>query len=624
MNEMDSRTMLPRVADLERSVQWTNLASDINDLERRRPRTIERRSYQRGSMPEMQRACTVHCEDDALSQGDPDSCHREPENSRWSWKPRTDFEREYFYKDYRDYYSNNSRFEPAVYGITAGDRSFLQEEVEERPYGRSPAVPRSSSSSTRHPVGLEKEHFSDSRDRLHEIFAHNRYLRRQFFASGNPRRDCNRSHSRNLGRSNQTEASRRYTTGFGSTETLTSQSNQSSMSSINDRKSRTQTTRTPEEEEEEYDALVELARRSNVVQHRKFNVATSRVARESDIQRDGKVLVNILPGSEIKRVNVRNLPATKANNDRYVDSPSVEVGQSTSTLDNRCCVSRDDQIDLVTWPRRRNLPEYIYGDPKIIDFRRDRSGYRRSTRDEMRDLCKSLPNLGIQRQSLDTPLYVARAVNVPESGDSHIARSGYRGSSKCREGRARLIGRGQSISDEPMLPPERRLTPQRKTRVPPPPPLNLSMVNELCERLEEAERRYLNDYSVDVAILRSHEDLVKDLLSESAEKERRDRIGDGTRIDKEDPRNGQSRGRRDDGRRQSFLRKSCGDLESSSQLVNERFANDDRRTTVDPVGTHRRPIDPDASLLFDRTSPIGGAAGSTLPSTVYGPIPYSQ
>lgn len=627
MNEMDSRTMLPRVADLERSVQWTNLASDIDDLERHsgrrvddRPRMIERHSYQRGSMPEMQRASTVRCEDDALSQEDPDSCHREPENSRWSWKPRTDFEREYFYKDYRDYYRNNSRFEPAVYGITAGDRSFLREaEEEERSYG-SPPVPRSTSSSTRHPVGLEKEHFSDSRDRLHEIFAHNRYLRRQFFASGTPRRDCNGSHSRNLGRSNQTEASKRCT-GFGSTETLTSQSNQSSMSSINDRKSRTQTTRTPEEKEEEYDALVELARRINV-RHKKF--ATSRVARESDIRRDGKVLVNILPGNEIKRVDVKNLPAKKANNDRYADSPSVKVCQVTTTLDNnRCRVSKDDQNDLVAWPRRRNLPEYIYGDPKIVDFRRDGNGYRcRSTRDEARNLCKSLPNLRIQRQNLDAPLYVARAVNVPTSSDFDIARSDHRGSGgKCREGRARSIGREQSIFDEPT-------TPQRKTRVPPPPPLDLSMVNEQCERLEEAERRYLNDYSVDVAILRCHEDLVKDSPSES-EKERRDRIGDGTRIDEEDSfRNGQSRGRiRDDERRSFYLRKSCGDLGSSSRLVNDRFANDDRwrMTTVNPAGTRRRPIDPDdADPLFDRTSPIGGAAGSTLPSTVYGPIPYKS
>ncbi|XP_029158484.1 uncharacterized protein LOC114930815 [Nylanderia fulva] len=629
MNETGSRTkMLPRVADLERSVQWTNLASDIGDLERRR--VVERHSYQRGSMPEVQRACTVRCEDDTLARKDPDSCHREPQNSRWSWKPRTDFEREYFYKDYRDYYYN-SRPEPVGRG--------LREEEEERTYG-SPVVPRSSSSSARRPVGLEREHFSDSRDRLHEIFAHNRYLRRQFFASGNTRRDCNGSNPKNLGRSNQ-EVSKRCT-GFGSTETLTSQSNQSSMSSINDRKSRTQTTRTPEEEEEEYDALVELARRSNVVQYRKFNVNTSRVDRESNIQRNGKVLVNILPGSEIKRVDMRNIPAGKANNDQYVDSHSIKVGQNTTALDNRCHVSKNDQTNLVTWRRRRNLPEYIYGDPKITDFRLDRSGYRRSMwdepeqndwnrltldRDERRrqELCKSLPNLRIQKQNLDTPIYVARAVNVPELSDSHIARSGH-GSGKCREqrsgrcdeGRAHLIDPGQSIFNEATVS-ERRLTLRSKTRVPPPPPLDLSTVNEQCERLEEVEKRYLNDYSVDVAILRGQEDLVEDLLSESAEKDRRDRLGDERRIYNGDPPpNSQSRGRRDNERRRSsFLRRSCGDVGSS--MVDDRFASD-RRTMVDPVGIGRPPIDPDAGPLFDQMH----AAGSTLPSTVYGPIPYSQ
>lgn len=685
---------MPRVADLERSVQWTSLANDIDDLERRRRagdrpivRTIERHTYQRGSMPEIQRACTVRCDDDRnvrsdLSQKDPDNY---PENSRWSWKPRTDFEREYFYKDYKDYYCGDSgaRFEPAVYEISA-DPSYLQEEVR-RPYG-SPAA--RSSSSARHPVGLEKEHFSDSRDRLHEIFEHNRYLRRQFFAdtAGNARRDCNGLHSRTFGRSNQTS---RRCTGFGSTETLTSQSNQSSMSSINDRKSRMQTTRTPEEEEEE-DALVEIARRNNVVPRRKFNVNSSRIDRESDVRRDGKVLVNILPGSEIRRVNVRNVPPVnleEANNEGNEGSPIVEVTRN--------------EIDLGAWDRRkRDLPEYIFGGDTKIDSRQDEispSHYNknyhdgdRSARDKAernwnrlsqsevcpwkisegerlkcvsanvgsrkegrsrRDLCKSLPNLAIQKQNLDAPLYVARAVNVPEERsssddyalDSHIARSGH-GSSQCREQRSgrregptRSIGRGQSISEATTVSPE-RLTPRSKIRprVPPPPPLDLSMVNEQCERMEADERRYLNDYSVDVAILRSHENLAKDLLI-VAENERWGRVK-STRIDnKSSPRNDRSC-ERNDGRRTSFPRKSCGDLSlddlRSPQLIKDcKNFTSDPRMTVDPVGIHRHPIDPDASRrdrraspLFDETSPIGGlhAAGSTLRSTVYGPIPYSQ
>ncbi|KAL6431201.1 hypothetical protein ACFW04_007126 [Cataglyphis niger] len=690
MNEMGSRTMLPRVADLERSVQWTSLANDIDDLERRRRaddrpvvRTIERHTYQRGSMPEIQRACTVRCDDDRnvrydLSQRDADYY---PENSRWSWKPRTDFEREYFYKDYKDYYCGDSgaRFEPAVYEISA-DQSYLQEEAR-RSYA-SPAA--RTSSSARHPVGLEKEHFSDSRDRLHEIFEHNRYLRRQFFAdtTANARRDCNPGlHSRTLGRSNQTS---RRCIGFGSTETLTSQSNQSSMSSINDRKSRT--TRTPEEEEEE-DALVEIARRNNVVPRRKFNINSSRIDRE----RDGKVLVNILPGNEIRHVDVRNVPAVnleEANNEGKEGPPIVGVTQN--------------EIDLGAWRRKRDLPEYIFGGDTKIDSRRDeispsrynnnhRSARGRAERNRnwlsqngicpwkisederlecvstnvksgkdgrtRRDLCKSLPNLTIEKQNLDAPLYVARAVNVPEERsssddyalDSHIARSGH-GSSQCGEQRSgqredptRSIGREQSISQATTVSPE-RLTPRGKikTRVPPPAPLDLSMVNEQCERMEADERRYLNDYSVDVAILRSHEDLAKDLLI-VAENERWDRVksvvGNNMSIDdKGAPRNDRSC-ERNDGRRTSFPRKSCGDLSLADDLRSPQLIKDcknftnDPRMTVDPVRMHRHPIDPDASRrdrraspLFDQTSPIGGlhAAGSTLRSTVYGPIPYSQ
>ncbi|XP_070158305.1 uncharacterized protein [Polyergus mexicanus] len=680
MNEMGSGTRLPRVADLEQSVQWTSLANDIDDLERRRRRaddrpmayTIERHTYQRGSMPEIQRACTIRCDDDrdALSQRDPDN-YPEPENSRWSWKPRTDFEREYFYKDYKDYYGDpGARFKPAVYEVSAEDPSYLQVESR-RPYGS----PARFSSLARHPVGLEKEHFSDSRDRLHEIFEHNRYLRRQFFAdtTGNKQRDCNGLHFRNLSRGNQTS---RRCTGFGSTETLTSQSNQSSMSSINDRKSRTQTTRTPEEEE---NALVEVARRNNVVPRRKFNVNSSRVDRKSDVRRDGKVLVNILPGSEIRRVDVTNAPTVnleEANNER-------------------------NETDAGAWRQKRGLPEYIFGGDTKIDSRRDGTlpsrynknhrdagdgaerNWNRLSRNEIyprtisegerlecfsinfgsrsdggtcRNLCKSMPNLTIRKQNLDAPLYVARAFNVPEERsssdgyalESHIARSCH-GSSQCREqrtgrceGPTRSIGREQSISEATTVSLE-RLTPRSKvgTRVPPPPPLDLSMVNEQCERMEADERRYLNDYSVDVAILRSHEDLAKDLLI-VAENERWDRVkgiaGDG--IDNGGPSPNDRSCGRNDGRRTSFPRKSREDLSLANDLRSPQLVKDckgftsDLPMTVDPVRIHTRPIDPDASRrdrrasspLFDQTNPIGGlcAAGSTLRSTVYGPIPYSQ
>lgn len=728
VKEAETRTTLPRVADLERSVEWTSLANDIDDLVKlRRPdrlaairrdkrdARIVRHAYQRISMPEMQRACTVHFEDDRDTPLRRD--YLESENCRWSWKPRTEFEREYFYKDYKDYYSGDPGkcHEPVSHESTSRDRGICLQETR-----RSSGSPAVRGSSARYPEGLEKEHFSDSRERLHEIFEHNRYLRRQFFADmpGNARQNC-AGLAGNVG-SNSQEAPKRDTR-FGSTETLTSQSNQSSVSSINDRKSRAQTTRTPEEEEEEMDTLTEFARRnlSRVINRRNGGRA----------RRDGRVLVNILPGSEIRRPDVRNVQFVKldeASNERREGSivAKTRFRNATSereTHDKSCqCRIEVDEINPGAWHRERNLPEYIFGGasksetrkgdwdvpngnghrnmddaknrlvrkdklerdqfsqnetcPRTIRDHRgrsdsvsniDKTSVLRSDDGTCWDFCRSLPNLAILKRNLDAPLYVARAVNVPEgletlgSSDHEIkpiTRSSRAELEQCREQQSGQreeivdqtcsINRRQSTSKsmtDALVSPN-RLTSRREVKtVRIPPPLDLSMVNERCERMEANERKCLNDYSVDVAILHSHEDHVKDLLT-VGENERAINVRDNTlsKVADESLRNDQPCGK-DPGRRSrksSELRhKSCGDLSLPEELQSPQLVNNCKSSTgdlrgADPASIRIFPIDPDAhrrdratsSPLFDQTSPIGGlhTGGSALPSTVYGPIPYSQ
>ncbi|XP_011638606.1 uncharacterized protein LOC105428169 [Pogonomyrmex barbatus] len=729
VNEVGTGATLPRVADLEHSVQWTSLANDIDDLVKlRRPdrsavvrrdkrdgRT-DRHAYQRVSMPEMQRTCTVHFEDDCdtLLRRD----RLSPENSRWSWKPRTDFEREYFYKDYKDYYRGDPGkcLESVSHETAPRDRGCSRET--RHPSSRSPAA--RGSSAARYPEGLEKEHFSDSRERLHEIFEHNRYLRRQFFADMPGKQDSCSGFAGNASERRGQGAPRRCA-GFGSTETLTSQSNQSSVSSINDRKSRAQTTRSPEEEEEEeeeMDTLTEFAGRdlSRIVNRKSGGRA----------RRDGRVLVNILPGSEIRRVDVRNVSSSvkldEASNERSEGSPIVEEARfrdaacAKRTHDKSCqCRIEEDEIDLDASRRGKNLPEYIFGGAAKIDFEsreeggdssggsghRDASNvndrlswddkpereWNRLSQNETRmicdyrgrsdsvsakineisasrsndgvcwDLCRSLPNLTILKRNLDAPLYVARAVNVPEglesleSPDARVVRSRNRfeqrsGQREEIEDQTRSIERGQSISKlttDVSVPPK-HLTPPRRgvkaTRIPPP-PLDLSTVNERCERMEADERRYLNDYSVDVAILRNHEDHVEDLLSPvESRRAVNDVVKDDILSRIANGRNDQPLGRDADKRRRSSGvpgYKSCGNFSLAEDLQSPQLVNNCKSSTsdlrkIDPASI--LPIDPDAcrrdratsSPLFDQTSPIGGlhAAGSALPSTVYGPIPYSQ
>lgn len=212
---MSNRNLM-RVDDLEKSIEWASLAHEINDLEKMCHLNNHRHSkkplpkyqnYERHSMPQMQKATSVWIDDlESRRQSTPD---------HWSWKPKTEFERSYFFEDYQDQFENNHQ------------KPYNYPEDYEKDHGKSLNEEK-----------LSNSNYKGTRERLHEIFERNRYLRKQFFSNyvtDSPK---------------DFESRRKYNNmGFGSTETLTSQSNQSSISSI-DRKPRSRVNITPELETE--------------------------------------------------------------------------------------------------------------------------------------------------------------------------------------------------------------------------------------------------------------------------------------------------------------------------------------------------------------------------------------
>ncbi|XP_076296364.1 cbl-associated protein isoform X20 [Lasioglossum baleicum] len=214
---------LPRVQDLERSPEWTKLADEINDLEKMCHLNNHRHSkkplpkYQsceRHSVPQVQKATSVWIDDF-------DNHRQPPSPDRWNWKPKTEFERSYFFDEYHHHQFEENRRKPKPFSFSEeGQRPSTEPEI----------------TTTNEKLASYK----GTRERLHEIFERNRYLRRQFFSNYT----CNDDYPKDF------EARKKYSTsGFGSTETLASQSNQSSISSI-DRKPRSRVNITPELEEE--------------------------------------------------------------------------------------------------------------------------------------------------------------------------------------------------------------------------------------------------------------------------------------------------------------------------------------------------------------------------------------
>lgn len=314
-----SNTSLPRVEDLEKSAQWTSLAEEINHLEKmcrlnnhrhsKKP-VLKFHNYQKHSVPQVQKALSVWIEPstemtEGLARNSELSKPDVGETYPWSWRPKTEFERTYFFDDY-----SQCKFQddsPKRYGSFPYNESFSQNTESQRStQHRKDQSPLLRTDQSRRPFDVDKfsqvynrinEHYgsessySGTRERLHEIFERNRYLRRKFFSSmpGNDAASYATEFPKGFDDKNPGAVSKYTNNGFGSTETLTSQSNQSSISSINDRKSRGVLNVTPELVEEG-SCVGESPRKSECLKN------TSHV---TSTPKGSKLLVKIVPGNEV-------------------------------------------------------------------------------------------------------------------------------------------------------------------------------------------------------------------------------------------------------------------------------------------------------------------------------------
>ncbi|OXU31813.1 hypothetical protein TSAR_002028 [Trichomalopsis sarcophagae] len=264
---------LPRVRELENSPEWTSLRNDIDDLRRfsrlpRRLRTrfannsshqrqnFERHAVQRRSMPEIQRADLVYLKLRSEEDGNMgDQMFRSEKQLNYDWKPRTEFERSYF-GDIQE----QPRPSSSLNYYECNDQHLLKDldKVNKFDQNSNLIVPESRTKDALDedydPAEIPRRiddfvvphspEFRTSRDRLHEIFEHNRYLRRKFFADMPI--GANDNDNGVKPKLQIPAAVAKTTSGFGSTETLTSQSNQSAGSSTDGRKSRADFGNTPD------------------------------------------------------------------------------------------------------------------------------------------------------------------------------------------------------------------------------------------------------------------------------------------------------------------------------------------------------------------------------------------
>lgn len=274
--------ILPLVEDLEGSPEWMGLTCNINNLERMKSRTrigamkskdittsccgqmTNRRPMSKVTEPDL---VYVHLttNDDLLLN----SSHPTKNDQRWSWKPRTEFERSYFSnnnatdidkafargescRSYRESAEDSDRLEIEVdNGVSKGSGGSVlhmdSPSFHDKSHGVSPHEVDKSDILFRR----GSDEFRGSRERLHEIFEHNRLLRRRFFADipgTNEVTDfpISKGTCGQIGLMIKSRNEILKLNGFGSTETLTSQSNQSGASSTNGRKSRVDFGNSPE------------------------------------------------------------------------------------------------------------------------------------------------------------------------------------------------------------------------------------------------------------------------------------------------------------------------------------------------------------------------------------------
>lgn len=319
-----SNANLPRVDDLEKSPQWTILTNEINDLEQlcrlnnhRHPRRQPfRYNYYRYSMPQMQKATSVWIEpsnelNEDFQGNNEFSKYNTGETYRWNWRPKTEFERTYFFYDYDQgnlQHDTQEDYTPLHSNKTLSQNVNTQESDEYQTCHSS--LLRSDRSQNSFNEGSfaqiynriydNEPAYSGTRERLHEIFERNRYLRRKFFSSTPDDDTTNYISDFPKELENKNPSSTLKYNGFGSTETITSQSNQSSLSS-NDRKSRCQSNVTTLEAEEDI-CNSEFSHKTSCSKS-SVNVDHMEDGRIMSTTTNGKLLVNIESGNEVCQVN---------------------------------------------------------------------------------------------------------------------------------------------------------------------------------------------------------------------------------------------------------------------------------------------------------------------------------
>ncbi|KAK0085478.1 hypothetical protein PV325_005066 [Microctonus aethiopoides] len=302
------KPILPRVKDLECCREWIELTCDINNLKRMKAQRsdvkhekIGEREYslqhQHRTLPSnrqvTKRRATSEVTEPSLvyvhlttNDNLQLNSHSDISEGDSSWQPPSEFERHYFTNN------NNATYIDKVYTNEAMNNQLYRDSVENFDRVRikvGNSNENKSNSKSGSVFALDPQTFHDeihcsgpfkhqddkadilfhpgseefrgSRERLHEIFEHNRLLRRQFFAE-TPTTTTTNSDAKHFPTkprinmmdattnllNDKTECSQvqmmksqngvsKHMSGFGSTETLTSQSNHSGISSINGRKS---------------------------------------------------------------------------------------------------------------------------------------------------------------------------------------------------------------------------------------------------------------------------------------------------------------------------------------------------------------------------------------------------
>ena len=737
--------LFPLVEDLEHSVQWTDLANNIGDLERNYPRrrtarknreydNLERYTVRRRSMPEVQKADLVYVhrpqEENSprieatpspLSPGRPES----PKVKRITWKPRTEFERSYFgedtledqpfcqnenqqmylndnqpiyqnenqpiYQNHQEIYPVDPFPHPQIYQnpiIFQDEKSQVRQEdcqpcpIEEDIDHQNPNQASKSqdlkgreekeSIDESRPVQIirmpveklknEKLSFRGSRERLHEIFEYNRYLRRQFFAEIPGSRSQRRStiSGKLVSPVRNQETSKHVGAGFGSTETLTSQSNQSADSSTNGRKSRADFSNTPDSVDDDKPFINILG--ENEIQFRSFK--GTNLGRQTDQTHVEKAK------------NERNDAINKSQvDDKKKSLPKVYFGMETQPYESE---------GLKLLDRFQNRIE----DNKRSSFETDKSnrmGWDGHCRYQIEEhfqhkkfpskFHQSLPNLpgldqpdSISRGSVngstqDIPLVDHEISKLLVNAEGDFSSSAYTykplptnpapeeaDDSKFYASYVHISDSSDSKSSTPSS------IRKRKKNVPP--PLDLSTVNERYERYDELERNFMPTYTVDVTkVSKGVVTLVKDINCSDSEIRNKDLIRSNelmrnnsnleyissnlSRSSSFLPKNCGESERDKEVLGTKNLNKSCCDLSNSGDLLSPQLVNnfknslaDLSRCTTPPSVIHFNPnfersdsiLNSDCSPRWDQRNQISkhsSGTRTTLPS-IYGPLPYSQ